>query len=72
MTKEMPDERFYENSKRARITSSIIPVIALFIIGFCSSAFTFITKEMMIVACAISFALTIIANAILFYYYDNH
>lgn len=72
MSKDMPDERFIENSKRAQITSSIIPAIALFVIGFCSSAFTFITKDMMIAACAVCFALTIIAYAILFYYYDNN
>lgn len=71
MLKEMPDERFFENSKRAKKTSSIIPIIALFVIGFCSSTFTFITKEMMIAACAVSFALSIIAYAVLFYLYDN-
>lgn len=71
MADEMPDERYFENSQRAKLKTAIIPLVALFIIGF-FSGFPFVTKEMIIIACAFGWAVTLILYAFLFWYYDKH
>jgi hypothetical protein len=34
MADEMQDERYFENSKKAKLKTAIIPLVTLFIIGF--------------------------------------
>lgn len=71
MADEMQDERYFENSQRAKLKTAAIPLVALFIIGFCSG-FPFVTKELVILACAFGWAATLISYAILFWYYDKN
>lgn len=71
MADEMPDERYFENSKNAKLKTAPIPLIALFVIGF-FSGFPFVTKELIILTCAFGWSATLIAYAILFWYYDKH
>ncbi len=71
MAEEMPDERYLENSKNAKLKTALIPLILLFIIGF-FSGFPFVTKELIILACAFGWSVTLISYAVLFWYYDKH
>lgn len=71
MTAEMPDERYFENSRKAKLKTANIPLVTLFVVGFCSG-FSFVTKEMIILTCALGWAVTIISYAFLFWYYDQH
>lgn len=71
MADEMQDERFFENSKKAKLRVAPIPLVILFIIGFCSG-FPFVTKELIILTCSFGWALTLISYAILFWYYDKN
>ena len=67
----MPDERYYENSKNAKLKTAPIPLVTLFIIGF-SSGFPFVTKELIILACAFGWSVTIISYAYLFWHYEKN
>jgi len=71
MANEMPDERYFENGQKAKLKTANIPLVILFIIGFCAG-FPFITKELIILTCAFGWAVTIISYAFLFWYYDKH
>lgn len=71
MANEMQDERYIENSRKAKIKTAYIPLITLFIIGF-FAGFSFVTKEMIILVSAFGWSATIIAYAYLFWYYDKH
>lgn len=44
LSKEMPDERYFKNSKNARLKTSIIPLITVFLVGF-GAGFPFVTKN---------------------------
>lgn len=71
MADEMQDERYFENSKKAKLKTAIIPLATLFIIGF-FSGFPFVTKELIILTCAFGWTVTLIFYAILFWYYDKY
>ena len=71
MAKEMQDERYFENSQKAKLKTASIPLGILFIIGF-FTGFSFITKELIILTCAFGWAVTLISYAFLFWYYDKH
>lgn len=71
IAEEMQDERYLENSKNAKLKVAIIPLALLFIIGF-FSGFNFVTKELIILACAFGWSVTLISYAILFWYHDKH
>lgn len=71
MADEMQDERYFENSKKAKLKTANIPLVILFIVGF-FSGFSFVTKEHIILTCAFGWAVTIILYAFLFWYYDKH
>lgn len=71
MAEEMQDERYYENSRKAKLKSASIPLAALFLIGF-FSGFPFATKELIIIACALGWSATLISYACLFWYYDKY
>lgn len=71
LANEMPDERYFENSKNAKLKIAFLPLVILFFVGF-GSGQPFITKESIILVCAFGYALTIIMYAILFWYYDTH
>jgi len=71
LANEMPDERYIENSKNAKIKSAIIPLFTIFLVGF-GSGLSFVTKEMIILVCAFGYVATLISYAILFWYYNTH
>lgn len=71
LSKEMPDERIYENSKKAKLKTSAIPLVTIFLVGF-GAGLPFVTKEVIILVCALGFAITLISYSILFWYYDSH
>ncbi|MGI6659035.1 MAG: DUF3796 domain-containing protein [Dethiobacteraceae bacterium] len=71
MADEMPDERYIENSRTAKLKTAAIPLIILFIVGF-FSGYSFVTKELIVLTCAFGWAVTLIAYAFLFWYYDKH
>lgn len=71
MADQMQDERYFENSQKAKLKTATIPLVTLFIIGFCSG-FPFVTKELIILMCAFGWAVTLISYAFLFWYYDKH
>ncbi len=71
MADQMPDERYIENSNKAKQKVVFIPLITLFAIGF-FSGFSFVTKELIVLAGAFGWAITIISYAFLFWYYDTH
>lgn len=71
MANEMQDERYFENSQKAKLKTAGIPLVILFIIGF-FAGFPFITKELIILTCAFGWAVTLISYAFLFWYYDKH
>jgi len=71
MADEMQDERYFENSQKAKLKSANIPLVVLFIVGF-FSGFSFVTKELIILTCAFGWAVTLISYAFLFWYYDKH
>ena len=71
LSKEMPDERYFENSRKAKIKTSTIPLVTVFIVGF-GAGLPFITKEIIILVCAFGYAATLISYAVLFWYYDTH
>ncbi len=71
LSKEMPDERYFENSKNAQLKTSGIPLITLFLVGF-AAGFPFVTKEIIILVCALGYAATLISYAVLFWYNDTH
>lgn len=68
---ETPDERFFENSSKARLKVMPIPMAALFVVGFCSS-FAFATKEFVVIISSIGWTMTIMAYAFLLYRYETH
>ena len=71
MAAEMQDERYFENSRKAKLKTAPIPLVVLFFIGF-FPGFPFVTKELIIITCALGWAGTLISYAILFWYYDKH
>lgn len=71
LTEATPDERYIENSNKARLKSSIIPLVTLFIIGW-STSLSFTTEAFIVVVSALGWSLTIIVYAILFLYYEKH
>jgi len=71
MADEMQDERYFENSKKAKLRTANIPLVTLFFVGF-FSGFSFVTKELIILTCAFGWAVTLISYAFLFWYYDKH
>ena len=71
LANEMPDERFYENSKRAKLKTAIIPVATVFLVGL-GAGLPFVTREIIVLACALGFSVTILSYAVLFWYYDTH
>lgn len=71
LSEEMPDERYFENSRNARIKTSIIPLATVFLVGF-GTGFSFVTKEIIILVCAFGYAATLISYSVLFWYYDTH
>ena len=70
MADEMQDERYFENSQRAKLKTAKIRLITLFTIGF-FSGFSFVTKELIILICALGWAGTLISYAYLFWHYDQ-
>ena len=71
LANEMPDERYVENSKNARIKTSIIPLATVFLVGF-GTGLPFVTKELIILVCAFGYAATLISYSVLFWYLDSH
>ena len=71
LSKEMPDERYFENSKNARLKTYIIPLTTVFLAGF-GAGLPFVTKEIIILVCALGYAATLVSYAVLFWYYDTH
>ena len=71
LSQEMPDERYFENSKNALIKTAIIPLATVFLVGF-GAGLPFITKEIIILACALGYSVTLTSYAVLFWYYDTH
>lgn len=71
LCREMPDERYFENSRKAKIKTYIIPLLTLFFVGF-GTGLPFVTKEIIILTCAFGYSATLIAYAALFWYYDTH
>lgn len=71
LANEMPDERYLENSRKAKLKTAIIPLTTVFIVGF-SAGFSFVTKELIILICAFGWSATIILYAFLFWHYDKH
>ena len=69
MADEMQDERYFENSQRAKLKTTKIPLITLFTIGF-FSGFSFVTKELIILICVLGWAGALISYDYLFWYYD--
>lgn len=68
---ETPDERFVENSVKARFKVFPIPMGALFLLGFCTG-YPFATKEFIVITCAVAWAATILAYAILLHHYEKN
>ena len=71
LAKEMHDERFLENSRKAAAKAFYIPMLAVFLIGW-SAAQPFGTKEFMVIVSALAWALSMLTYAALFYYYEKH
>ncbi|HOA90724.1 MAG: DUF3796 domain-containing protein [Bacillota bacterium] len=71
MADEMPDERYMENNQKAKLKVFRVAVVALFLIGF-FAGFSFVTKEMIIIACALGWSAALIGYAFLFWHYDKH
>lgn len=71
LSKEMPDERFMENSQKAAAKIFFIPMMAVFIIGW-SATMPFGTKEFMVAVSAFTWTLSLLAYSVLFYYYEKH
>lgn len=71
LSKEMPDERYFENSKKAKLKMLPIPLTVLFLVGF-GAGFPLVTREIVILACALGYAVTLISYAVLFWYGDTH
>jgi len=71
LANEMPDERYIQNSKSAKIKTAMIPMATVFLVGF-GAGFPFVTKEIIILVCAFGYAATLISYAVLFWYYDTH
>ena len=71
LAEEMPDERYIENSNRAKLKTCWIPLAAVFLVGW-SGVFPFATREFMVVVCALGWAATFLAYAALFVYYEKH
>ncbi|MBS6644629.1 MAG: DUF3796 domain-containing protein [Clostridiaceae bacterium] len=71
LLEDTPDERYIENSNKAKVKTAMIPMTALFIIGW-GSSMLFFTKEFVVVVSALGWSLTLIVYAILFAYYEKH
>ena len=71
LANEMQDERYIENSRNAKLKTAVIPLVTLFMVGF-FSGFPFVTKELIILTCALGWSVTLISYAILFWSYDKH
>lgn len=71
MANEMQDERFFENSRNAKLKIAPIPLVILFFVGF-FAGFPFVTKEHIILICAFGWAVTLVSYAALFWYHDKH
>lgn len=70
MANEMRDERYFENSRNAKLKTAVVPLVTLFIVGF-FAGFPFVTKELIILTCAFGWAITLISYAFLFWRYDK-
>lgn len=71
LTEDTPDERYIENSNKAKLKTAMIPMAALFIIGW-STSLSLIIKEFIVIVSALGWSLTLIIYAILFVYYEKH
>lgn len=71
LAEEMPDERYIENSNKAKLKTCWIPLAAMFLVGW-SGGFPFATREFMVLVCALGWAATFLAYAFLFVYYEKH
>lgn len=71
VTKDSPDERYWENAAKARKAVFFLPLLALFVIGF-SSGFDFGTREFMIVVSALGWVGTLLSYVGALYYYETH
>lgn len=71
LAEEMPDERFIENSAKARSKALTISLLTLFVIGF-SVSHSFMSREAIVLISAIGWAVTILIYAFLFCYYERH
>src|SRR5690625_2481703 len=70
MADEMQDERYFVNSQRAKLKTAKIHLMTLFTIGL-FSGFSFVTKEVILVICALGWAGTLISYFYLFWHYDQ-
>lgn len=70
LANEMADERYIENSKKAKAFAFNIAVIE-FIILYLAAPLSFITKDILVAACALCFASLLIFYAIAFYRFEK-
>lgn len=71
LTSGMSDERLLENSRRALFKVFPLPLALLFAVGF-GAGFSFVTREVIILACSLGYAATLILYSVLFWHYDTH
>lgn len=71
LAEAMPDERYIENSNKAKQKICWIPLFIMFLVGW-SGGWPFATREFMVLVCALGWAATFLAYAALFVYYENH
>lgn len=67
---ELPDERYYANTAKARAAALAIPNAALAlvaIVAVCSA----VTKELILLICSFGFAATMIAYSFFFWLYER-
>ncbi len=68
---DMADERYMDNSRKALVKTSGLPIVSIFIIGFIAG-FPLITKDIIVAMASITFATTHIVYSMLFWHYDSH
>lgn len=68
---DTPDERYYENENKAKQKSLLIPMLALFVIGW-SASYPFFSKEFVVLVSALGYAVTLLVYAALFVYFEKH
>lgn len=70
LSQEMPDERFYANSRKAGYQAGRIAALALFLAGF-STTLPWAGKEITVILCALGWTAYMLVYSMLFYYYER-